>query len=421
MKVVLGSRNQRFWLITLSLLITSTYMTLVTREYVAAHLASRAQLSSLQIAAKLEAGNAEYRHELGRYFELIARNPSAALEQYRLSVQLNPYVARYWFDLSAVLRLMSYTNEEKDAVEHAIRADPVTPGVAWEAANFYLVQGDTESALREFRVVLQNDPYLPYAALQLCWRANPDVDALLRKVVPPRVEAYLAFLDLLIDRKETAGAAKVWSALMKSTQRFEPVYLFRYVKYLVLQGEAEQARLVWQQASGILGLSSYLASPNNLIVNGTFGLDILNGGFDWQYLKQPGVSLALDPSAFHGGYRSLSITFDGPGVTDAGIYQFIAVQPNTEYEFSGYFKAGEIEGAGGPRFAIHDVYSTKTYFESDDLKDAEFWKPVNADFTTGPETKLLVLRVARVPAGSPIRGKLWIDDFQLVQKQSGSK
>ena len=156
-------------------------------------------------------------------------------------------------------------------------------------------------------------------------------------------------------------------------------------------------------------------------MNGTFGLDILNGGFDWQYLKQPGVSLALDPSAFHGGYRSLSITFDGPGVTDAGIYQFIAVQPNTEYEFSGYFKAGEIEGAGGPRFAIHDVYSTKTYFESDDLKDAEFWKPVNADFTTGPETKLLVLRVARVPAGSPIRGKLWIDDFQLVQKQSGSK
>ncbi|PYX35597.1 MAG: hypothetical protein DMG75_13500 [Acidobacteria bacterium] len=79
MKVVLGSRNQRFWLITLCLLITSTYMTLVTREYVAAHLASRAQLSSLQIAAKLEAGNAEYRHELGRYFELIARTPATGL------------------------------------------------------------------------------------------------------------------------------------------------------------------------------------------------------------------------------------------------------------------------------------------------------------------------------------------------------
>jgi hypothetical protein len=27
-----------------------------------------------------------------------------------------------------------------------------------------------------------------------------------------------------------------------------------------------------------------------------------------------------------------------------------------------------------------------------------------------------VLRVARVPAGSPIRGKLWIDDFVLVEK-----
>jgi len=56
------------------------------------------------------------------------------------------------------------------------------------------------------------------------------------------------------------------------------------------------------------------------------------------------------------------------------------------------------------------------YLESDELKNAGFWKPVIGEFTTGPETKLLVLRVARVPTGSPIRGKLWIDDFHLSQK-----
>jgi len=33
---------------------------------------------------------------------------------------------------------------------------------------------------------------------------------------------------------------------------------------------------------------------------------------------------------------------------------------------------------------------------------------------TGPETHTLVLRIARVPAGSPIRGKLWIDGLRLV-------
>jgi len=73
-----------------------------------------------------------------------------------------------------------------------------------------------------------------------------------------------------------------------------------------------------------------------------------------------------------------------------------------------------MDGAGGPRFAIQDLYSEETFFMSDDLRNAEFWTPVNSTFTTGPDTHLVVLRIARVPEASPIRGKLWIDDLKLV-------
>ena len=45
--------------------------------------------------------------------------------------------------------------------------DSSTPELAWEAGNFYLVQGDTDKALREFRVVMESDPYLPPAAVRL--------------------------------------------------------------------------------------------------------------------------------------------------------------------------------------------------------------------------------------------------------------
>ena len=414
MQIALEPRARKFWLLAISMLVATVYMALVTREFVAAHLASRPALASRQRAVKWEAGNADYRHALGSYFALV--DPSAAVEQYKAAVQLNPHAARYWLDLAAAYQVLNNPEAQKQALDRAIQADPTTPDVAWEAANLSLVQGDTEKALREFRVVLQNDPYLPLAALQRCWMANPDVDTLLQQVVPPRVEAYLAFLDLLMAKKETVGTVKVWSALMQLHQHFESRSAIDYIKYLILQREVEQARSVWQQAADMLGLSAYLPSPKNLIVNGTFSLDVLNGGFDWQYRKQPSVTLTLDPSDFHGGHRSLSIVFDGPGVSDAGVYQLISVQPNTSYEFSGYFKAGEIEGAGGPRFAIQDLYSEKMYLESDELKNAGFWKPVIGEFTTGPETKLLVLRVARVPTGSPIRGKLWIDDFHLSQK-----
>ena len=73
--------------------------------------------------------------------------------------------------------------------------------------------------------------------------------------------------------------------------------------------------MVWQQAAPRFGLSAYVPTGRNLIVNGDFSLDVLNGGFDWQYQKQRSVTLTLDPSDFHGGHRSLLITFDGPGVT----------------------------------------------------------------------------------------------------------
>jgi hypothetical protein len=153
------------------------------------------------------------------------------------------------------------------------------------------------------------------------------------------------------------------------------------------------------------------------VVNGDFSLEVLNGGFDWHYQKLPSISLSLDPTQFHTGHRSLSIVFDGRGVEDTGIWQLIPADSNANYEFSAYFKSEQIQGAGGPRFVIQDLYNNTVYLASDELKDADFWKPVGGAFTTGPTTKMLVLRVQRVPPGSPIRGKLWIDGVRLIPKR----
>jgi len=152
------------------------------------------------------------------------------------------------------------------------------------------------------------------------------------------------------------------------------------------------------------------------VVNGNFSLEVLNGGFDWLYQKLPNVSLSLDPTQSHNGPPSLLIAFDGRGIEDAGIRQVIPAEANASYEFSADFKSDAIQGAGGPRFVIQDLYSGAVYFASDELKDADAWKQAHGTFTTGRNTKMLMLRVQRVPPGSPIRGKLWIADLRLIQK-----
>ncbi len=418
MKIPFHTPARKRTVAVLVIVLTVVYLGQAARMFVASWLGDRVQLSSLERAAWLDPGDADYRNHLGRYFDLVARDPATAVGYYLAAVRLNPHSARFWFDLASAYQVLGDTPHQTSALEHAIEADSMTPDVAWEAANLYLVQGQNDKALREFRVVMANDSSLTGAAIRFCWRIEPDVDALLRDAVPDNSDAYLSFLALLETNQETAGTFKVWDALMQSRQPFELRYVYEYIQFLILHKEVDQAVLVWRQAASRFGLSSYLPSSSNLIVNSTFNLDVLNAGFDWQYQKQSGVTLMLDPADFHDGRRSLLITFDGPGINDAGIYQYIAVQPNTTYDFSAYYKNGELDGAGGPHLTIQDMYSQAIYYDSDELKEAGFWKSVDGEFTTSPDCKLVVLHVRRLPAGSPIRGKLWIDDFHLARKPS---
>ena len=417
MEIPLNTASRKRIALGAGVVLCLLYVTLAGRLFIASVLGERSDLRSLQRAAHLDSGNADYRNHLGRYYALVDRDPAAAIEPYRAAVQLDPHSARYWFDLASAYQVLGDTSNQSLALGRAIEADPATPDVAWEAANFYLVQGENEKAMREFRVVMENEPSLANLAIQYCWRINSDVDALLRNVVPPKSAAYFAFLDLLMAKQETAATGKVWAALMATAENFELRQAFEYFQFLINHKDVDQARLVWQQTTPRFGLSSYLPTKNNLVVNGNFSLDVLNGGFDWHYQKQQSVKLTLDPSDFHSGHRSLLIAFDGPGVADAGISQFIAVQPNTVYEFSAYYKNGEIEGAGGSHFTLQDAYTQAVVYDSDELKEAGFWKSVSGAFTTGDDCRLLVLRVRRLPEGSPIRGELWVDDFRLVAKQ----
>ena len=419
MNIPFNTPGRKWLLAMLCLALAAAYVGLAASQLAAYWFGSRTDLVSLNRAAWLDPGNADYRNRLGRYYDIVSRDPVAAAAQFNKAVQLNPHSARYWFDLASAYQILGDTAGQTTALEHAIRAEPTKPDVAWTAANFYLVQGENEKALREFRVVLANDADLAPAAIQYCWRMQPDVETLLHDVVPPSNDAYMALLSLLETKDETTNTARVWNALLQTHSPFERRLADGYFRYLIQHKDVDQAVLVWQQTVSRFGYSSYyLPTSGNLIVNGSFNLDPLNTGLDWQYQKQKAVGLTLDPTEFHSGRRSLRISFDGSGISDAGIVQLVPVQPSTTYEFTAYYKTTEQQGAGGPHFTIQDPYTNVIYYESDELRDSGFWKSADAEFTTSPGCKLVILHIRRLPERSPIRGKLWIDDFRLVRKPS---
>ncbi len=394
------------------------YLILAGKEFVASVLAARPNLAQQKLAVRLSPGNADYQHRLGRYYAFVAGDPQSAIQSYRTAVSINPHDARYWFDLAAAYQVTGDVAGQRNALDQALHAEPTAPDVAWEAGNFFLINGDTDRALREFHVVAENDLDLLYPALRASWRVRPDPDALLRDVVPPHPESLIAFLDLLMSKNETAGAIKTWERLAQTHEKFQNRYLYEFVHYLIGVRRPEAAMAAWEQSADSLGLAAYQPSEDNLVVNGDFSLDILNGGFDWIYVNRAGVKPLLDPSDFHQGHRSLSLTFEGPGINDAGISQLIPVQGAASYDFSVYYKSAEFEGAGGPQVVIRDAYSGAPLYVSDTLTDADFWKEVHSKVTTPNDTRLLSLAIERFPAGAAIRGKLWLDDFELSPETS---
>ena len=417
MQIELHSPLRKFSFAGACFVLLGLYLHLALRAYLASHLAAVPDSPNLQKAIRLEPSNAEYRDLLGRNLALSGESLDEAIANYRIAVHLNPYVARYWLDLAGAYQVAGRTREQEESVERAVEADQTTPHVAWEAANFFLVQGDREKALRYFRVVLANDPDTVDSALHLCWRATEDANQILAQALPPRPNLYLSFLRLLIYKQQTAAAKNVWNRLIGLNQAFSTKLAFPYFRFLIAQQEVAAAQTAWQQLAVLdRSIQPYLPSRENLIVNGGFEENLLNGGFDWWYESKPHVILAVDTSEFHSGTRSLSVTFDGQSAWEAGISQFIPVKPNTDYEFSAESRSEELETASGPRFAIADAYTNVSYVLTDDVLGTNPWRVQHARFQTGPNTNLVLLKIVRQPAAPHIQGKLWIDDLRLVEK-----
>ena len=417
MQIELRSLRRKLLFTAACLIFGTLYFCVALQAYRASNLAENPTVSHIQKAISLEPANAEYHDLVARNLALSGATLDEAISNYLTAVRLNPFEARYWLDLAGAYQIAGRTDAQEQSVERAVEADPTTPHVAWEAANFFLVQGNVGKALHYFHIVLANDPEAVDSTLQLCWHATEDANQILDQALPRRPDLYLSFLRLLVSKNEIVAAENTWDRLIALQRAFPAKLAFPYLRLLILNKEVAAAKTAWQQLANIdVGLQRYLPSRDNLIVNGGFEEALLNGGFDWWYESTPHAALAIDSSEFYSGTRSLSVTFDGLNASSAGIFQFIPVKPNTEYEFSAESRIEDIESASGPRFAIVDPYTNTFYVLTDDLLGTSPWHLQQSRFHTSPNTSLLFLQVIRQPAGPLIRGKLWIDDLRLLEK-----
>lgn len=392
----------------------SLFLYLAGRIFLASRLARSLQPAQMERAIRLEPSNANYYSQLGRYLLFVQHQPEAAVARFQEASALNPYPARVWLDLASAHQILGRPAEQAAALEEALRREPTTPDVAWEAANFYLVRNENQRAFPLLRTVLEHDSNSQRPALSLALRVSDSLEQVW-PIVPPQADVHIALLNLLMEAKRAEDSKQVWKRLAGLGQPLDSTHAMNYIQFLIQAQEPVAAQQTWDDLLRLdPSLSAYRRS-HNLLVNPGFDLDLLDAGFDWRFPSQGPVRMELDATDFHAGQRSLTLHFQRQILSDVGFWQYVPVNPGAKYRLEGYLKAANLETASGPRLAVVDPYSAAVYAITPDVTGSGTWTPVAAEFTAGPTTRLIAVRVLRIPGDKLISGRLWIDSLSFTE------
>jgi hypothetical protein len=195
---------------------------------------------------------------------------------------------------------------------------------------------------------------------------------------------------------------------------------------LVAQEKYEAAGTVWRQAIGMNAGSTPGYTGNSLVYDGGFEKEISGGGFGWRQRIVDGADFDFDADEKHSGSRSARLIFDGSkNLMYADLFQSVLVSPGARYHFQGFLRADQISTESGMRFEIVDPKDPQhldllTKNETGTLP----WTLEQLDFTTGPQTRLILVRLARKLSerlDNKLRGTVWIDDVTLVPAGPGNQ
>ena len=237
----------------------------------------------LELAARLEPGNPAYWYSLGRFEQYNLEQPdaTAAREAYRRAIALNPLDTEAWLDLGTAYELDGDVAEARQAYLEAKKSYPTSAEVSWRYGNFLLRQGDQAPAYSELRRAVEADPRRAAAAFSRAYRANPDVDELLRQLLPPKQSVYVDVIWEALSEKQLAVAKSVWAKLLELHPHLQKREVDFLVSELIAASESADARRVWDQGASTMNFPSLLQTTDSVVWDPSFETTLSGFIFSW--------------------------------------------------------------------------------------------------------------------------------------------
>lgn len=393
------------------------------RNALAAHYAGLQTRQGYERATRLEPLNFQNWLLLGRYWQysLEETDTARALQAYNVALSLNPRSADLWSDVGAAYETEGNIAAARDAFVHAKKAYPLSAEISWRYANFLLRQGDVDAAFLEMRRAVEREPRLGAEALSRALSAEPNIDLVLDRVLPPASDAYTGAIFDQVSEGHTANAVAIWNRLAALRPKKLPLETYTYylVGALLHEKQVAEAQRVWKQAADFAGYGNLPGPADSLLWDGGFESGIFGNGFAWALPGGMPVQFSFDTREKHSGNRSLRLLFNGRsnfGLT--GPCAEVEVRPSTAYQFSAWVQTQSITTEQGIRFQLRPIGTPdNAAIVTRDLRGTQAWTRIETTWTSGKNVQELQVCVARLPSqefDDKIRGIAWVDDVALV-------
>jgi tetratricopeptide (TPR) repeat protein len=424
----LSSSAARGTIVFLALLLGAALSYYSIRSARAEYQADLGTLEGYEHAKQLEPENPWNWYLLGHYWQynFVRPDTQRAVQAYQTSLALDPRSTNDLLDLGAAYESEGDLAKARESFLEAKRVYPLSAEVSWRYGNFLLRQRELDRAFAEIRRAVEADPKRGAEAFSRCWHADPDLQLILNRVLPPSHEVYFDVIRDLVADKKTAEALEVWSRLEALHPQLVLRDVFPLVDSLVETSQWEAAWRVWDQAAHLAQLPPLLGEPGSVVWDGSFESGVAGGGFAWSYRPAfEGVQASLDSRERHSGNQSLRLQFGGKRNVNFDNACIVArVAPSVAYRFSAWVRTRALTTDQGLRFSmipigIRGARSSVTR----DVRGSEPWTRIEMPWTAEKDAhsvRICLVRYASEKLDNEIQGTAWVDDVALVPENPGS-
>jgi hypothetical protein len=363
--------------------------------------------ASVQSAAGLAPGNAEYGRRRAELVEAAEPNPGKAEEALAAVLREKPGDSQTLIALGLHAELRNdFAAAERDLLEAARHDRGYDP--RWSLANYYSRRRDGKDFEKWARAACEM-AYEPAPLFRLLWNYWEDAGEILDRGIPNQPGILRQYLTFLTGGSHWEAADGVAKRILERPVVEDTPALMAYCDRLLDARRGQDALEVWNALArgGLIGLGK--ADSERGPVDGGFRTAPSGSGFDWRLAPVEGIEASQDEPG-------LRLSFSGEEPEECEpLWQYVALKAGARYKMTFEYAASGVAEGSGLRWRVLDITGKPAAIAESENLTKEGWTNGSVFFTTPPGMLLgrLALSYRRAPGKTRIEGSIRLRNVAL--------